>query len=257
MIYEGGYLNNKFQDYYIEEDKSIEFSSDFLESINYIQQVPLKINKKYLDWLLKENIIILLKEYSTLDINIIENFVKGDVYQIPIDKFNILNEIGTTLYLALTFSKFKKIYFPVFMDFRGRHYCNSYPLQYYTNKIMKGLFSFVEKEDLKKKEKINLEKFLKKNSGNDKLFDLNKEKKNYYSEKHFFNFRSIQVDPSNAFIGLDASASAFQIQGLLLRDELMLELTNVFPNEVKQDIYTFVMNALYEEIRNNILLETI
>src|SRR6202012_5446149 len=108
------------------------------------------------------------------------------------------------------------------------HYCGSYPLQYYTNKLMKGLFSFTKKKILTDKENVRMITFLRNNSGDIDLFNsnLNKKERIFYSNKHFFNYMSINLDPENAFVGLDASASTFQIQGLLLRDEFMLELTN-------------------------------
>jgi len=62
---------------------------------------------------------------------------------------------------------------------------------------------------------------------------------------------SIYFSPKDAFIGMDASASTFQIQGLLLGDDLMLRLTNVFPSEKKEDIYIYIMEKLYDTIKED------
>lgn len=61
----------------------------------------------------------------------------------------------------------------------------------------------------------------------------------FYSEKDFYTYKSIYNAKSLAMIGLDASSSSFQIQGLLIFDNDMLKYTNVLNNESKLDIYKY------------------
>jgi hypothetical protein len=73
-----------------------------------------------------------------------------------------------------------------------------------------------------------------------------------FSDKYYYLYKSINFSKKRSMIGLDASSSTFQIQGLLVKDELMLKLSNVLPNEKKQDIYKYVMEYFYENIKNSL-----
>ena len=135
MQYEGGYYNNKFLKLNIEYDKSIKFNNKFFEAINYTQSVPMSINKPYLKWLLEQELDIILAQFTNITLNNLQAYCSKDFSSLSIDIINTLNEIASTLYMAKLFSSIPKIYIPMHYDFRGRLYCSSYPLHFYTSDI--------------------------------------------------------------------------------------------------------------------------
>jgi hypothetical protein len=167
MQYEGGYLNNNYLKINIEFNKSIKFKKKFLNAINYLQEIPLRINKNYLKFLLDLDLEAFSKEFQELNKGNIKNYMGGAMNKLKMEEINIINNICSTLYFAKLYSdKIPKFYIPMHYDFRGRVYCSSYPLHFYTMEIFKGLYTFYSKNELAGSAKESFYKFFKANSGN-------------------------------------------------------------------------------------------
>ena len=252
LYYEGGYFNNLYLGSNFDKEKRVELNKSYFTAINYLQEVPLKVNKKYLNYLLRLNVSHLLKEFPVLELESLKSFmIKSKYKTVEVGQLSLLNEICFILYFANLF-KDLKLYYPHIHDWRGRTYPNCYPLHFYTKDIWKGLFMFYRNK--KKQFKWNDEhlNFLRKNSKNPEEFDEKYKFENtFYSEKDFYVYKSIYYARSLAMIGLDASSSSFQIQGLLILDNDMLKHTNVFSNEIKQDIYRYTSNHLLQNFNIN------
>lgn len=247
MQYEGGYYNNKFLKLNIEYDKSIKFNNKFFEAINYTQSVPMSINKPYLKWLLEQELDIILAQFTNITLNNLQAYCSKDFSSLSIDIINTLNEIASTLYMAKLFSSIPKIYIPMHYDFRGRLYCSSYPLHFYTSDIFRGLYVFYE-HNIKIKYN-DVYTFLKYSSSDSKTFTtVFNNKIEDYNFKDFFLFKSILLNCNNSMVGVDASSSTFQIQGVLMKDNLMLKLSNVIASDTKKDIYKYIMKKFYDKI---------
>jgi hypothetical protein len=256
VTYSGGYYNDLLLKLNIKFDKRISLKPNFRKAINYIQNIPVQINSNYLQFLLNSKIQILYKEFPLLNELNIKLYLNNDIHKISLNILNIINEIAFTLYFANLFAKFKKIYIPKHYDFRGRIYCTSYPLNYQGHTLYRGLYTFSNNKKIKNLN--NFYDFFREFSGNIKLFDLHyKKNKELYSKKDFFLYKSINYAKENAMIGIDACSSTFQIQGMLVKDELMLKLSNVLPNKTKHDIYKYVMTHAYEDIKRTNCLSNI
>jgi hypothetical protein len=64
---------------------------------------------------------------------------------------------------------------------------------------------------------------------------------------NFFEKINYEIHRGNALIGIDATNSAYQIIGGLLRDEKIMELTNIIGTE-KKDLYTDILNTFKEKL---------
>jgi DNA-dependent RNA polymerase len=243
--YSGGYFSNYFLKLNIDKDKYIKFNNSYISSINYMQEVPLSINQKYLSWIENSNVSLLVKHFN-LNPQDLYNFMEKKYDAISINNMNILNEILSTLYYAKLFSKFKRIYLPMHYDFRGRLYCTSYPLHYYTADLFRGLYRFSTNITINEKKLYDF--FLYHSDNPNKFIEIYKKNKEFYSNKHFHLYKAISLAKTSAMVGVDASSSTFQIQGIILKDYLMMELSNVLPNKTKKDIYKYVMSKLSDYI---------
>ncbi len=252
--YSGGYYSNFFMKLNIESDKSIKFNKKFLNSINYLQEVSISINIKYLKWIENNNMNLIYNNFNSITVKDVNNFLDEKFKDISFETLNIINEIVSTLYYAKLFSKFKNIYLPMHYDFRGRIYCSSYPLHYYSTDLFRGLYVFSTPHKINEKSFYDF--FLKNTDNKKKFIEIYNKNKQLYSLKDYYLYKSISCSKENSMIGVDASSSAFQIQGLLIKDMLMMKLSNVIPNDHKHDIYKHVMNEfrLYINKNNDLLI---
>ena len=117
----------------------------YINSINYYQQQPFKINKYKLDILIKQhkkysreytkdinlnNVFENALNFLELNIDLITSTYKLNKKQIYLEYKKYINETTkfyNTIILANIF-KDSNIYFTTFLDFRGRVYTNGYLL---------------------------------------------------------------------------------------------------------------------------------
>lgn len=221
----------------------LNLSDEYINAINYLQSSSFTINIDYLNQLLNLDIIEIEKEFTYSvtnqsgfkeEINVnFQRYVQGDS---NIVESNICYEFLFNIFLLLAFKDYE-IYFVYFMDFRSRIYPHGYPLNFYTNKILRKCF-------LSK----NRDKYFFEDQLMDKLYLKYEENLDFYY-KIAYNYTKIK---SKFLIGMDASASAFQIQGTLMKDLKMMKLTNIFnPSDERQDIYSHIMTEFKVYLNNN------
>jgi DNA-directed RNA polymerase len=99
-----------------------EISPDVLEAVNFIQGTPWRINRSILE--------------------VAEKFYLEDKLNKNIDI--------QALQIARDCSSYEKIWFPYFMDFRGRLYCSPIYLSYQSTDMAKSLLLFAQKKQLGK-----------------------------------------------------------------------------------------------------------
>jgi hypothetical protein len=148
----GGYLLNdvKFNDNIIIEKKgykipSVIFNNDLYNMVNNMSATPFKINTVLLDFILDENnnkkFNLLLDSKKPHPFEELE--VKTRYHKSVIKSYNskvVLQEI--ILEIVSFFKNFKKIYFPVRLDNRGRIYCSPSYFNYQSNELSRSLLLF-------------------------------------------------------------------------------------------------------------------
>ena len=158
-----------------------------------------------------------LFQYLENDNKMLEILLKADVF------FNIISTVVLYSYLDV-------FYFPIFLDYRGRIYYKSWPLNPQGCKMSRALLNLQFSPRL----------FLNHEDSEMIFFDLWKKtikQKDYFSILQYTNLNEI-------LIGLDASASSFSIISALIGDQIGLELTNVLDtvnDNSKKDYYYLVL----------------
>ena len=157
----GGYYHNTntdkddFMVFTKEKSLQTEVNDKIIDNINYLQSMPYKINIKKLDVYFSDLSKVLcdgnidIHKYKTQVSYISSGSGRGKKgYRAEINKARLILE---TLYQARRFQKYKKIYFPYFIDFRGRAYSRGYPLSPQGGKISKEILMLKaeEKEEFK------------------------------------------------------------------------------------------------------------
>ena len=92
----------------------MELHKKYFSAINYLQNIPLKINKKYLNYLLQLSITHLLKEFPILNLEACKHFI-SDYKKTGKEQLTVLNEICFLLYFANLFKDIK-LYYPHIHD---------------------------------------------------------------------------------------------------------------------------------------------
>jgi hypothetical protein len=180
----------------------------------------------------------------------VENFLlenknknKNKNINININKIYNINEFFEQIYIAEVFLIFKKIYFNIKIDERGRQYKIEYPLNFMSNKLLRCLFNFSYYKELNLAEKIdniNIYKNLLKDL-------LNKDKK---SEN--YNIFNLLKNPLSCMVGLDAVTQIYQLQSAQLINLNLLEITKVINrSNYNYDLYTLLQKKLINELNTN------
>lgn len=153
----GGYYHNENTDrddfivFTKEKSLQTEVSEKIIDNVNYLQSMPYRINKNKLNIYLSD----LSKVLSNNNINIHKyktqlSYINSEGGRSKIGyrtEINAARLILETLYQAKRFQKYKKIYFPYFLDFRGRAYSRGYPLSPQGGKISKELLMLKAEEE--------------------------------------------------------------------------------------------------------------
>ena len=215
--YVGGYLlavdntwNKEMNLVLTERGTVLVIDSIHLEQINYLMSTPLTISSEY------------VKRILDLDENVVRDTVDLSVLKFKSDynnnqKVYEAKRFLFTLFLADAFSGLI-IYLNWGFDGRGRFYNTNAPLCFQGNPIIRNLF-ILKTEEILKEESLSLTKYRTLNTF---------EKLNY------------DINGSNSLVGIDATNSAYQIIGGLLRNEKIMELTNIVGNK-KGDLYVYIL----------------
>lgn len=141
-IYLGGFIIRKYK-FILEKNKNsiINLNDSFLANINFLQSIPLYINKKRLNYLINQSINCISKEFKY-------HLAKGFLGELP-GKLKLSYMVDSRVFLlSLVIAdsfKNKAMYFPIACDWRGR---TGYPLQnpfhFFSRKLIKKLFKFKE-----------------------------------------------------------------------------------------------------------------
>lgn len=207
----GGYLSSKDDKTAkwnivigIQDHLSIKIRPKFLEAINYVQSQPIVINSLYINHILNQHnkdikesskgLIDLdslwhIPEPSETDYDKLKRLMASS-FMIELHIMNILSDM--------------KLYLPWNIDNRGRFYNITYPVSFYTRKEMRPAFNIYTK--------TNSNKLL----DSEKIKDLN-----IWEHSHYI------INGCNSLIGIDATASCYQIISGLCKDINLLECTNV------------------------------
>ena len=220
----------------------LDLSQNFIHAINYLQNEAFQINKEYLSYIFDQDISFLennfkyydLKSRKDLNINL-NNYLNN--INCSISEETICYEILFQLFIYDCLKNYN-LYFVYFIDFRSRIYPYGYPLTFYTNKIFRGLFINSVNRGIIPFRIDNLDFYLK------ELDKFSLLSYNLLYQKNLF------------LIGMDACASAFQIQGCIVFDLNIMKLTNIY-NEEKfhNDIYRYIMVNFKDHILNNNLID--
>lgn len=230
----------------------MDITEEYIEAINYIQSQPLYINESYLDYILDSDPKEFLNDEFTFSIEIkkkILGYSETITYEKPIDLEDVLinnkkvdltekilcDEIITILFIFNCLRKYK-FYFVFYIDYRGRIYPWGYPINFYNREFFRNCFMFPPDNNEKT---VNYENYL------DYI-----EKLDGFAKKSFELNLSLKK-PKNILIGLDACASAFQIQGCLIKDRNMLNLTNILPLNYISKEKGLIYNDIYSWIGEN------
>lgn len=245
--YIGGY--HKISNILFSENENLEYKISFknLKIINENQKLGLKINVKYLYYLLNSEIKTIEKLTGLGLQNYNENYLDAkiaDIKKVP-DIF-LIHEFFLSLYIALNF-KNENLWFISKLDERGRKYDIGYPLNFYRDKILRNLFIW-NKEIIE--DCIN-ESFNFKN----KHFIIYK---NYFKQiidkEKEYNLYNILESPLECLVGFDATNQIYQIIGGLLKNIKLLEFTKVIKtnnNNNNNDIYYYFLNKIKIILYNN------
>lgn len=266
----GGYLINKknhiqdlvnLSDYWnLDLDAT---NGNIFKILNYVQHVPYKINVELLEDILNrpdkyfkslnfDVYNITFKEYLDsinfkID-NISGDSIKKTLYYGYKKEFLKLKNDCAKILNTLAFADIYKnhtIYFTWFLDFRGRMYSKGWPLSPQGDELSRSLLllddmGIIAKEDLKD---IN---FIIKSK-----IDSNKKKnKNIFETNELLLMLKMGLH-NRCKVGIDVKASAFQILGLILKDEDLLAYTRFFKNDTldnkELDLYDFFSQHLKEK----------
>jgi len=114
--------------------------------INYMNSVPFKINTNVLDYILnygvRDGLILEGLHPKTME-KTLESWEKEEVMKHNSRYYLEKNILG----IAILFRDVKKIYFPLFFDWRGRIYNDNSYLNYQSNALAKSLLLFAEFRD--------------------------------------------------------------------------------------------------------------
>lgn len=196
-------------------DMLIFTKQEYVQTINNLQNQPYVLSKSYLNSLLSLDAQVILSELD-IDLDNYVHFTKGP-------EFYKASRFLTILYVADVYSDLN-IYTQWAIDGRGRIYSVDEPLSFQKQEIFRYLFTFsnspVTKSYTDNFNKVNL---------------------NIWERLNLVNHHE------NAILGWDATCSAYQIIGGIMRDKNLLLYTNVIGNN-RLDLYDKVL----EEFNNTI-----
>jgi len=228
----GGYLSSK--DEINKENKEVNLlltesgtvlhiDKVHLEQMNYLMSIPLKISKEYVERIMdldeKE-----IKENLNIDLTTITQEKLTNKFDTKL--YETLNFLFV-LFLAASINELT-IYLNWAFDGRGRFYNTNTPLSFQSNALIRNLFTLKTTEESE-------------NMNKPELSDIKKNSLNFFEKINY------EIHRGNALIGIDATNSAYQIIGGLLRDEKIMELTNIIGTE-KKDLYTDILNTFKEKL---------
>lgn len=272
-LFYGGYLKNKklrISDGIskISANSSSIASQEYVDSLNFLQDIPYRINNDVLENIFKNFGEYLIKYIESADIDStdfylrhengvieiidLENYLEKKVYSKNVEdhvtnknlknkyteRYNTLAKITInfiiTNFLAFLF-KDKKLYFTWFLDLRGRFYCLGYLLLLQGTKLAKSLLEFYEKpQEIISENNEDLEFFIK---------DISTK------NSEFFTYERIKNNCGINFVSLDATASGTSIMSALVGDIEGLKYTNVLTEgniNNKKDPYLWIMSKTLE-----------
>jgi DNA-dependent RNA polymerase len=168
-INSGEYIIEKYGGFYLKEFKRESFihnnpknsgktkliNYDIINTINYIQSISYTINKEVLKFLFECLAEGELKDYICLDMHPntkdyfnlkVKNEKKGLITKIL--KHNSKYYLDRTILTNAILYRNSDIFFPVFMDFRGRLYTNTPSFSFQGNELIKSLLLFSQGEIL-------------------------------------------------------------------------------------------------------------
>ena len=187
------------------------------------------------------------------------------------------------LWEADKFKKYKTVYFPLQLDFRGRAYCVPAFLNYQSISGAKALLEFSYGKEITKENKGTfwLAVHGANMFGNDKVTLEQREQWALDNEEWIIKcaqdpFTNRQwEDASSPFqflawceewrkykehgegfvstipVSIDGSCNGLQLYSLMLRDEQAGKLVNVVPSDTPQDIYQLVADSVNEKLREH------
>jgi hypothetical protein len=227
------------------------------------------------DWIepTKELILEVHKKWLGVDGDKTSNPRNGALKELTANKYETLKN-QDVLEVTKLF-KNKLIYWPVFQDFRGRIYRIGH-LNIQLNPYVRSLARFYSKNALTHRKRnastnkyfnLLLQEVLIKEHLIEKWYDIFGRRDIYYNDfselllKDLLakNLSIIQVgqllsirEGAYDTVGVfyDASASAYQIMGVLNGDKTLCQLTNVLKSEdgQRQDLYQYVLNDVFKNI---------
>ena len=208
----GGFLAKKTDLIVYNKEKSLltRVSDEILENLNYLQTIPYKINKKYLNQILKDFSKFLSDKGFTIHKYVdVYDYNKHSGISFERQRFNIYKDEYTkiikiieTLEQALYLVKYSRFYFTMYLDFRTRTYYHGWPLNPQGDSLSRDLLMF-------------------------------------------YNQRKKEVTKE-----LDVSASGLQIiGGLLLNPEYLKQTNLIKTNSIKKkrDLYTETLKKYFSK----------
>lgn len=148
----GGFLVGKTDLIVYNKEKSLmtRVGDEILSNINYLQQIPYKINRKYLREIKKDFSRFLLEKGFTIHNyeDIYDFNIKSGVYSerqgfaIYNEELRAIRKIIETIEQSIYLSNFPCFYFAMYLDFRTRSYYHSYPLNPQGDSLSRELLMF-------------------------------------------------------------------------------------------------------------------
>ena len=280
-------------------------NSKYLDTINKLQEVSFFINSEVVEYtlnninvLIKSKIIpdfnyLLLTVEELFNMNVLDYPMKSKDKDLLVFKFHDYFPNYTKAYkfymnllLSICFIDFKKLYYPLNIDFRGRMYSQSDYLNPQGYDFEKGLLCFTKGYLLS--DKNGLEEWiyagisLFENQFNTDLYlidfesnfrnniskiinnSLRNKSKNFFQSLAFafevetFNYNEVVNNDrsiySNVILSLDCSQSSNQISSALTCNYNVLKYTNIVnKTNMKLDLYQYVSSKLISILSTSIL----
>lgn len=148
----GGFLVKKTGLIVYNKEKSLmtRVGDEILTNLNYLQEIPYKINKKYLHQILKDFSKFLSDKGFTIHkyTDVYDYNKRSEIsferqrFSTYKDEYTKIIKIIETLEQALYFSKYSCFYFTMYLDFRTRTYYHGWPLNPQGDSLSRELLMF-------------------------------------------------------------------------------------------------------------------